>query len=314
MNKVIFQAVWNALLTDPVFAARVICGYELDAFQAVRLRYFWWTRRSMDSSGFSTGKTLVDWLFLALCCILIPNQHCGVFYPYFETGKQSFWKYFRECQHPIFRAQLGGTDEKGDEMELTTRGSACYRAFYRNGSETMMPAPGHIRDDAASQSSLRLNSGLFEEWTHVDAMSDSIDHQLIERVTRPSWNQHHPIWGNHLTFTAPAKTEMHPGATRYRTMRREMEGGDPDVACFNFSYKDYSNLACHTGKSYREQYRIDTILMALKQKLGRAEFMGEGLGIWAKSGKGWFTEEALLACMEMGRQRGLRPVMDRAEG
>src|ERR1039457_1078370 len=84
--------MWVSMLCDPVMAAFVIFGVRLDGFQAARLRYYWWVQNVIDSSGITSGKTIVDFLFLSLRCILIPNQEVAIYYPSFETGKTSFWE------------------------------------------------------------------------------------------------------------------------------------------------------------------------------------------------------------------------------
>ena len=194
--------MWEEFLCDPVLAAWVIFRIKLDAFQACRLRYLWWTQSVMDSSGVSSGKTIVEWMFVNLRAILIPDQESAVYYPVFETLKNSFWEYYAKVRAPIFRAQLGkpqledGEEEGGDG---TVHGAACYKAYFRNGNKVLGPAPSFMKD-AVTQASLRVNTLVIEEWTHIDAASDGIDKQLIDRTTRPSWNQYHPIWGNHIVF------------------------------------------------------------------------------------------------------------------
>ena len=303
--------MWEDFLCDPVKAAFVIFGLKLDAFQSARLRYYWWVPKVIDSSGFSSGKTIVDWAFANLRCLLLPDQAVGVYYPVFETGKNSFWQYYRTITAPIFRAQMGRMDEEGAEGNSKTEGSACFKAFFRNGNTLFMPAPSFMKA-AQTQASLRFNTLLVEEWTHIDAGSTGIDDQLIGRVTRPSWNQHHPIWGNHLLFTAPAKTRMHPGARRLKASERRVKRGAPDYACLSYSYKDYSDRPCHTGKSFAEEYRIHGTIETKKNVTSRGEWLGEGLGIWGSHATGWFTEEAIQQAVAHGRARNVVPVLGRA--
>lgn len=297
------QTMVEDFLCDPVLACKVILGFDLDVFQRVRLRLFWWVPNVIDSSGYSSGKTITDWAYVQLRCILLPEHEAGVYYPVFETGKNTFWPYYDRCRAPIFQAHLG-REEMEDKGGI--QGAACFKRFYRNGSKMLMPAPSFMKQ-AATQASMRFNTLLVEEWTHVDAASTGIDDQLVGRVTRPGYNQHHPLWANHIHFTAPAKTMMHPGYPRFRVHEREHERGNPDYSVFSFCYKDYSDLPCHTGKSYREEYRIEKNVQAMKKKMDRAEFLGEGLGVWSKHGRGWYTEEALLRCVAVGRERGLEP-------
>lgn len=308
----ITQTMWADFLGDPVKAAWVIWRIKLDAFQAARLRYFWWCQNVIDSSGFSSGKTIVDWVFANLRLILLPDQDVGVYYPVFETGKNTFWQYYqkRALRTPMFNAQLGRTDEKDDDGRV--QGAACFKAFFRNGNTLFMPAPSFMKA-AATQASMRFNTLIIEEWTHIDASSTGIDDQLLGRATKPSWNQHHPIWGNHILLTAPAKTRLHPGYARYRTFERAAQRGDPTYAVPSYSYKDYSDLPCETGKSFAEEYRIHSTIGTKKKVTNKADWLGEGLGIWGQSAVGWFTEQAMLQCVANGRARGVLPVLSRAQ-
>jgi hypothetical protein len=306
--------MWQDFLCDPVLAVFVIFGITLDAFQAARLRYYWWAQNVIDSSGVSSGKTIVIWLFLNLRAILIPDQECAIYYPVFETLKMSFWEYYSKIRAPIFRAQLGQPSqvEVGDEKagDGTLHGAACYKAFYRNGNKVLGPAPSFMKD-AVTQASLRVNTLVVEEWTHVDASSDGINKQLIDRTTRPCWNQHHPIWGNHILYSAHAQTRMHPAFKRYSDHQRKVAKGDPTYANIAYSYKDYSNLLSHTGKSFREEHRIDGTIDNKRNTCSKVEWRGQGFGIWGANGAGWFTEEALLQCIANGRSRGVAPVLSR---
>jgi hypothetical protein len=306
---------WARLLTDPVLAAWVFFGVTLDVFQRARLRYFWWVHNVMDSSGWSSGKTIVDWIFANLRCLLIPDQEVGVYYPVFQTGKDTFWRYYKHFlgRSRLFRSQMGRTDELGeDDGDGQSEGAACYKAYFRNGNVLYMPAPSFMKE-ANTQASRRFNTLIVEEWTHIDATSTGIDDQLIGRVTRPCWNQHHPIWGNHILFTAPAKSRMHPGAKRHKAYEREVRKGNPQYATLSYSYKDYSNLDCGDGRSFQEAYRIESTIAELRAKKGKGDFMGEGFGIWAALGQGWFTEEMLLRAVALGVGRGVQPVLSRRE-
>lgn len=305
----ITQGMWEDFLCDPVLAARVIMGYQLDAFQAVRLRDYWWTLQVIDSSGTSSGKTIVVWIVYNLRCVLLPERTAGIYYPTFQTGKGSFWEYYRKCTAPIFRAQCGNID---DENNPRVKGAACYTAFFRNGSKLDMPAPSMQRD-ADTQASFRYHDLLLEEWTRVEDMGDAIDGQLKGRASEPTWNKHHPIWGNHIIYSAHARTRMHKSYRRFRQHQRMIEAGSPDYVNLHFSHKDYSNLPSHTGKTFREQNRADATIRSEKLTSSRADWLGKGLGIWGTSGVGWFTEEALLACQKAGADRGVRPVLSRQQ-
>lgn len=323
---------WRRFLIDPVMAAKVLLGFEFDIFQQARLRLTWWTPFTIDSSGYSTGKTLCTWVHYALRAMLIPNQHIAVFYPTGETGRNSFWNYFDECQSDLFYSQLGrlASDEDEEGGQKMSRASACFKAYFLNGSRILLPAPGFARG-AQSQASMRYNVVHLEEWTHVDADAignkkiSGIDKQIIGRATRTlgCWNPRHPLWTNHIHFSAPAKPRQHPAWRRFRAALKAAEGirngtrviggGDPAQAVTSFCYKDWSRHKCHTGRSWREEYGHDDNVAQMRRNLANdAEFLGEVLGIWSVSGSGWYSGEALLVCVSLGRQHGLKPILSRS--
>lgn len=300
---------------DPVMAAEIIMGYELDAYQRCRLRYYWWVMEVIDSSGHNTGKTIVDWIFLNLRCVLFEKREVVAWYFTFSQMQRTFWKYYKECPGKIWRAQLGGTDEKGDEQSATSRGPSCYVARYKNGSSLEAPAT-NVLQDMNSQSSTRYHDGLIEEWTHMDATgTEGIDLQLKGRINKEVFNKFHPIWGNHIIMTAPAKTRGHPGWARVNRLKRRIANGDPRCASLHYSYKDLSDLPSNNGRSYKQRFRADMSIESMRTAPGMspAKWLGEGLGIWAADGQGWFTEEALEAAQKRGEHSGLLPVLSRAQ-
>ncbi|MHB9007635.1 MAG: hypothetical protein ACYDC1_11955 [Limisphaerales bacterium] len=324
----ITEAMWEDLIWRPDMAAKVLLGYELDLFQSARLKIKWFTPFVIDSSGLDTGKTIVDWIHDVLRCMLIPDQLVGVFFPTGETGRNSYWTYFQSCRSPILQAHLGGlSDSEDEDGKAVTKGSACFKARFRNGSSVYLPAPSFMKG-ASSQASARYNMVVVEEWTHVDAEAtgagkrSGIDLQLVGRANRPCWNQHHPVWGNKLHFSAPAKTRNHPAFRRWWDYNKEANGVlrdgclvggcSPDTFVFSFSHKDWSNRRCHTGKSFREEYRHDRNMAKVKSGLANdAEWLGEGLGIWTSSGSGWYADEAITNAQAVGRATGLVPVISR---
>jgi len=309
----ITQTMWEDLLFDPVKAAYVLMGWELDVFQACRLRYYWFTLESIDSSGFSSGKTIIDWAFLNLRCTLLPGRQVVAWYYTFDQMKRTFWKYYKTCPGKIWRAQLGGIDERGDEQDSTSRGASCYIARYKNGAQLEAPAT-NVSQDANTQSSTRYHDGLIEEWTHMDAAgSTAIDGQLKGRISMETYNQHHPIWGNHILMTAPAKTRGHPAWPRVKKLEARIAKGDPRASSLHYSYKDYSDLPTSTGRSFRQRFRVDSTIDSLRSTLSPADFLGEGLGVYGANGRGWFTEEAVEAAQARGERSGLLPVLSRSQ-
>lgn len=303
-------------LIDPVLAARVIFGVELDAFQRERLRTYWWVPDVMDSSGFSSAKTLTFWLFMNLRCIVVPDQVVGVFYLSFEAGKQIFWPLYRGplASVPLFRAQLGGLDEEGEEVKGTQKNPSCWVARFRNGNELRMPAPDWVKD-ARTQAGNRYNVAGIDEWTKVEASGTTgIDDQFLGRITRPSFNQHHPLWGNHTVFTATAEHRGHPAWRRYQAFKRRVERGDPHCAIFGYSHKDYSDRKCHNGKSFKEEYRVEGKIRSMVEQFTPDHTLREIYGVWSDSVRGWYTAESMATAVERGRKRGTEVMKSRAEG
>lgn len=309
----ITQGMWEDFIYNPALAARVIMGYKLDAFQSVRLKHYWLTLQCIDSSGTSSGKTITLWIWANLRCILLPERSVGIFYPTFQTGKNSFWIYYRKCRNPIFHAQLGQTDERGDDDGTgRVHGQACWTAFYRNGSRLDLPAPSMQRD-ADTQASTRYQDGLIEEYTRVEDMGNAIDGQLKGRISEPTWNKFHPVWGNHIIYSGHARTQMHKSFRRWKQHQKMVDRGSLDYSNITFSHKDYSTLPSHSGKSFKDQNRADSTIESEKLTTPKSEWLGKGLGFWAVSGEGWFTEEALMNCVAAGARRNVLPVMSAKE-
>ncbi|MCC7374271.1 MAG: hypothetical protein IT581_06430 [Verrucomicrobiales bacterium] len=294
-------------LIDPVLGVKIIFGVELDAFQRARLRTYWWVPEVMDSSGFSSAKTITFFLFCNLRAVLIPNQVIGAFYLSFEAGKQIFWPYYRSSivSSPIFKAQLGGLDEQGEEVKGTQKNPSCWVARFRNGNEIRMPAPDWMKD-AKSQAGLRFNVAGIDEWTKVEATGTTgIDSQFLGRITAPSFNQHHPLWTNHTIFLATAEHRAHPGWRRYQAFKRRVDRGDPTCSILNFSYKDYSNRLAHTGKTFKEEYRMDGKIKSMREQLTPDHVLREMFGVWSDSTRGWYSQEVVANAIARGAKAGV---------
>jgi hypothetical protein len=313
------QTMMEDFLLDPVLAAKVLLGYDLDVFQAARLRYYWWCPDGIDESAISTGKTLVEWIYIQLRCILItmlsgiPHQ-AAVYYPTLDAGKNQWWRYYEWCTSKIFRAQLGKVE---DDLETNKRekkqsqsGGVC-KAYYRNEALAIMPAP-NLNNDAMNQVSLRLNTAVMGEYTHIDNKSDAIDAQIMARVTGANYNQHHPIWCNHRKLTAHAEPMSHPSAERVVKRWNEIKKGNPYQFYIRYSYKDWSDKRTVTGKTYKEVRRDEAAL--LQVRLGKTEtgWLGQGHGVRKRDAKGFYTDEMLNRCVAVGQELGLQPVTGRA--
>jgi hypothetical protein len=338
-------------LCDPVLAAYVIMGIKLDVFQACRLRLMWWTPNVIDSSGFGTGKSLGMWLWMALRAMMIGDQQLCVYFQTFDAAKNIFWPYFRTFDRrraPIFDAQLGKIDAEGDiEGKDNTRGPACYKQYFKNDSLIMAPAPNWFQD-AKGQAGLTFNGVGVDEWTKVETMTKKtsrvtnekgdavggINQQIMGRVRRASWNQFHPLWGNHMVFMATAESLQHPGYRRYQNFLKAINSGDTDYGVFSACFKDFSNQVEETdiriedikddqgkvvgrelkstkGKPIREVIPNWKRISNMRNDFTRAHFLREVLGIWARETKGWYAEAALERCMAVGLANNLEPEVAR---
>ena len=317
-------------LIDPVLGARVLLGIKLDAFQAAALRIGWWVPNVIDESGFGTGKSLRLWALAQLRCMLIEDQWCYAYYQRFQSGKDIFWAHYEEqafASNPIFRAQLGRVDLEGDkDGKDNTKGPACYIQHFRNGSRVMMGAPGWLQN-AMGQAGITLSWALIDEWTKIETMgkktgasttlnatgnvTGGIDQQILGRLRRASFNQHHPLWGNHCILSATAESTNHPSQARINSFKREIDKGNPDFAMVSFCFKDASNLPSHTGKPFKEQIIDWKAIQRMKAQFTPSHFKRECLGVRSRETKGWYSEEAVERCVAAGIQAGLEPELGR---
>ena len=308
-------------INDPVFAATFFFKERLDEFQKVRLKIFWFTPRTMDSSGFSSAKTKNLWMVSNLRCLLFENHVGGVYYQVFSTGQKTYWNYYYEVasRSPWFRHHVGkrrivGLDGKTEEEgKATLKGPSCWTCDYRNGSQIMMPAAGFMQD-AKTQASIRLNDLWIDEWTKIMASgSEGIDDQLIGRVTKACFNKDHPVWCNHMGFLATAEDTMHPAYARKKAFEEEVRKGNPDYYHISFSYKDYSDREYKNGRSFAQVFREDKTILDLRKNKGLSGFRQEGLGIWSLNGTGLYTPEMIQRAYNIGAERKVDILVSRRE-
>ena len=323
----ITQTMSDDFLSDPVLAARVLLSIQFDAFQAAAFRLGWWVPNVIDESGFGTGKSLRLWALAQLRCMLIPDQWCYAYYQRFESGKQIFWPYYESAfaRNKFFRAQLGHLDVEGDKSgKDDTKGPACYIQHYKNDSQCMMGAPGWLQN-AISQAGITISWALIDEWTKIETMgkkkdavhnatgglAGGIDQQILGRLRRQCFNQHHPLWTWHTMFSATAESTNHPSQARINAFKHAVEKGDPDYAIISFSFKDASNRISHSGKTFKEQIIPWKTIQNMKKTFTPSHFKRECLGIRSRETKGWYSEEDLQRCIAAGTASGLEPCLGR---
>jgi hypothetical protein len=325
----ITETMVTDFLCDPVLASRYLLNITWDAFQAASLRIEWWVPNVIDESGFGTGKSLRIWAIHQLRAMLIEDQWNCAYYQTFESGKKNFWSLYEgpSMQNRYFRAQLGRVDFEGEETgKSSLRSAACYWQYFRNGSRVLMPAPNWMQN-AIGEAGVTLSTVTIDEWTKVETMGKKTGHnvtvnaagattgginqQILGRLRRQCFNQHHPLWGPHCIFSATAEHENHPSQTRVEQFRKAIKKGDPNYAIISFNFKDASNLKSHTGKSFREQIINWKTITNMKNQFTESHFLRECLGIRRRETRGWYSEDKVNACVEAGIGEGVEVMLGR---
>jgi hypothetical protein len=282
---------------DPVMAAHVVMGARLDTFQKARLRFLWFTPETIDSSGVGTGKTIVDFVYLNLRCILIPNHLAAIYFPNFQVGKDAFWnKYFPafEEQSPIFRAQFAQANKR-EEEKANQRNPGAWIRSYKNGSKLFMPAPD-FKGDSKNQASRDFNTVVIDDYLRAEDQGDGIDKQLVDRARAPSFNKNHPIWCNHIKFLGHAESPTHKGYERVKAAKAMIRDGSSRHSLISFCYLDWS-------PELARKYREDNLIASQKRKLPPDAFRRQYLGIWTIDGTNYYPAVAIL----LARRRGIVP-------
>ncbi|HEX3800270.1 MAG TPA: hypothetical protein VH413_16360 [Verrucomicrobiae bacterium] len=316
-------------LIDPVLAARILLSITFDAFQAAAFRILWWVPNVIDESGFGTGKSLRLWAVQQLRAMLIEEQWLCAYYQTFEAGKSIYWPNYntRMGANPYFRAQLGKTDFEGDkDGKDNSKGPACYSQHFKNGSVVRMPAPNWLQN-AIGQAGLTMNGVVIDEWTKVETMgkkkgesttynqagavTGGINQQILGRLRKANFNQHHLLWKNRVIFSATAEHTNHPSQARVAQFEREIAAGNPEYAIISFSFKDASNLKSHTGKPFKEQIIDWGAISRMHKQFTPSHFLREGLGIRRRETTGWYSEDKVGACVKVGERNDLQPILNR---
>ena len=294
------DSVLAELLTDPVMAAYVLMGWELDTFQQARLRMFWFVPNVIDSSGVSTAKTLVGFVYVNLRCLLLSEHRAGVYFPNWGTMQTEFWPYFQATieKSAIYREQLTMKNRVVGEHKLP----GVWSMRYRNGNTLIAPAPSFMKD-AETQGSRRFNTLLVDEWLRAEDMGEGISKQLVDRVTRPNFNDHHPIWTNHIKFFGHADRPSHKGYTRVKAYRTAIRDGSTRHALVSFCFRDYSEAFIKKVSGVRPDYTIKEA----RATLSKDQFRRQWLGIWSRDGSTYYPESILLVCA----MRYLHPAVGR---
>ncbi len=273
-------------------SAEIIIGIKLDDFQMHRLRTLWFVPHKIDESGWSTGKTICEWCYAVLRAVLLPDQVIGVYYPVFQTGKDEFWKYFGEFANDLLLDQYA--EDKPEHHD-----PGCWRMDFKNGSRILLPAPGFMKD-AKNQASRRFNTLIIGEYTQAMLDGEGVD-ELFGRNSRASWNQHHPVWGNHSLLSAHAEPPSHP-ARKYVRAAKECIAGKRTAreaqqnAIITWCYLDWTNRPIDPAKpeaTFRKVYRNESAILRSKRTLSVSQYRCRLLGISAADDRGWYPESLL---------------------
>jgi hypothetical protein len=278
-------------LSDPVMAARILMGAELDVFQAVRLRIMWFCPEVIDSSGVSTAKSEVIFIWANLIAMLLTNPDKGakrkvmIFYQSLSIAEETFWakyKIYRE-KSPLFQSQLKpgvggryGSGGTGNAREM----------LYWNGNSVGIMAGAFARD-SETLASLRVTDGGVDEFTVVDKMGDGIDNQLRDRVTAATYNKDHPLWANHLTLMGHAEDSDHPSHRRIVAFKKAIRDGSSEHFLFTACYLDYT-------KKF-ERFLNDRAIRRGKL-LPLQKFELNWLGVNRSGSRGYYPSTSLEGC------------------
>lgn len=290
------STILRKLLSDPVMAAKVLLGWDLDDFQAAALRIDWWVPETIDSSGISTGKTLRVFILVCLRCLLIPDHVAAVYFPNWQVGKDEFWPYFERTMEKslFFRHQL----KLNRKREGEHKDQGAWWMEFKNRSRIIMPAPNFMKD-SETQAGRRFNTLVVDDWLRSLDMGDGLDKQLLDRVTRPCFNQDHPVWKNHVHLKGHAERPSHRGFQRVKDYLELMREGSGAHFVYSFCYKD---ISLPWRKMLLEKTRLKTELKSKSDS-----FMRRWLGIWTRDGATYYAE----VLIDARRTNRVRPLTKR---
>ena len=283
----ITQVELEEFLFNPVEMAREVMGADLDTFQQARLRIYWFFPYVIDSSGVSTAKTEVQFIYTNLRCICISDHVAGIYFPNFQTAKDEFWPKFETYMERSerFRAQFVFHHNKLGEHKYP----GAWVMDYKNKSKFIMPAPSFMTD-SMTQASRRFNTLAVDDWLRAEDMGEGISKQLVDRCTRASFNKNHPVWCNHQKFLGHAESPEHKGHVRYKAYRRAIMDGSQRHALITFNFHDWS-------PRFAQKYREDNVIAEARRTLTRDQFQRQYLGIWTRDGQSYYPETLLeMAC------------------
>jgi hypothetical protein len=177
---------------------------------------------------------------------------------------------------------------------------------FKSGGRILVPAPGHS-GDGANQAGRSFNTLIVDDWRRCEEKGDAIARQLIERVRKPTWNQNHPIWENHIHFKGHAEDPGHKSHPRVKRMRQAIYDGSLRECIYSFCYRDISHKRRRDGVRWSKLIRQDKLIRSQRVNLPADRFHCQILGISARSGSSYYPAAILDRC----RVPGLDPMIAR---
>ena len=293
-------------IRDPVMAAYVIMGVEMDAFQAVRFRTKWFVPRVIDSSGVSVGKSEENFWLACLWSILLtnpppyPGRIVSVYYQTLDVARDVFWEKWSKYIElsPLLRNQLLPTAR--GKWGSTSEGFLQMR--FRNGNQVQCPA-GDFINDSKNQASKRFTTLIVDEAPEIDKMGKGLNKQLLSRATAAVFNKNHPVWTNHVVLSGHAEDPgSHPFWARIKQYRKLIRDGSQRHALVTSCYADYSEkFAAH---------RPDEEVKENREILTLAEFRQQWWGLWVYGTKDWYPSKNMAECIS----KLIKPLMKAEPG
>ena len=284
------QSHIEAFIRDPVLAAYVYFGVEMDIPQQARLRLMWFVPEVHDSSGINLGKTEILFWWAMLRAILLKHpmgwqpRRIGIFYQTLGSAEQvfnqeRFQKYLNADGAKLFRR----------ELRPMHGGKLGYRAtpdsiqfHFRNGARVECPAVG-LSQDAKNLAGRRYHDGGTDEATQFEGSSNALELQILGRINAPCFNPLNPIWANHRVVCGHAEDpDTHPYyKRRILPSRPQIRDGSQHVALITSSFRDWS-------PEYAKKFRNDQEIRGDKIRMGKATFLQIREGIWAHGTEEWY--------------------------
>lgn len=298
----------RTLIGNPVWAARMLMDAELDTFQAVRLKNWWFCPNVLDCSGVSTGKTQIVIIFSFLRLLLLPLHGKGVgrvvavYFPSQGIAQAEVL--------PRIEGYLRGSKLLREQVKRQ-HGGKFFKELkntiwieFRDGGRLEFPA-GNFMKDSENNVSRRFNDLLCDETPVMDMQGDGVDKQLNQRATKKCFNQEHPIHANHRIYLGHAESPDHPYYKRFRDFTKAIKGGSQKHVIFTSSYKDFK------GEFY-ESYGKEPASQAANDLIGMDPAVHAQIydGLWKKSSVGLYHETLRDSIVRHGTRPHLKRMDD----